>query len=81
MGIDPDIKVEFTDVAAHRESELFYNPLVPRDLWTGPQSVTWVQLMQCPDSSTLWRDLGEHSGEDTQLVKAKEWLNCQSAKL
>ncbi len=79
VGIEPDIKVEFTDVAAHREGELFYNPLVPHDLWTGPQSLTWMQLMRCQDSLTLWQNLGEHSGEDPQVQKAKAWLNCRSS--
>lgn len=78
VGIEPDIKVEFTDIDGHREGELFFNPLVPRDLWNGPQALTWIQLMQCQDNVTLWENLGEHSGEDPQLIKAREWLNCKN---
>jgi carboxyl-terminal processing protease len=81
VGIEPDISVEFSDSSAHREEELFYNPIVPRDIWTGPQTLTWIQLMQCQDSAMLWRDLGERNGDDPQVVKAREWLNCQGGSL
>jgi carboxyl-terminal processing protease len=78
VGIQPDITVEFSEASAHREEELFYNPVVPKDIWTGPQTLTWIQLMQCQDNPTLWKDLGERSGDDPQMVKAGEWLNCQN---
>ena len=80
VGIEPDIQVNFNDLSQHREAELFFNPIVPKDFWTGPQSLTWLQKMQCEDSSVLWTEFDPHFGEDTQLLKAKEWLFCRSQK-
>jgi carboxyl-terminal processing protease len=81
VGIEPDIKVDFSDVSSYRESEMFFNPVVPKDIWNGPQSITWIQLMQCQDNAKLWNEQLETSstGEDPQVIKAREWLNCKSA--
>jgi len=76
VGIEPDIAVEFNELSGNREAELFYNPVLPKDLWTGPQSLTWLQMMQCQDDAALWEEAGSHSGDDTQLMKAQEWLFC-----
>ena len=77
VGIEPDIAVDFNIVSQHRESELFFNPIVPKDMWTGPQSLTWLQMMSCQGNDVMWQDFGSHFGDDTQLMKAKEWLFCQ----
>jgi carboxyl-terminal processing protease len=77
VGIEPDIQVDFNDMSMHREAELYFNPIVPKDIWSGPQSLTFLQMMQCQEDHLLWQDFGTHYGDDTQLLKAKEWILCQ----
>jgi carboxyl-terminal processing protease len=80
IGIEPDLQVKFAITDFQREEDLFYRPLRPKDLWVGPQTISWLQMMQCPESSTLWSDLGFES-EDAQMTKAFEWLKCRPDKV
>jgi len=77
VGIEPDLQVNFSITDFHREEDLFYRPLRPKDMWVGPQSISWLQLMQCPESFTLWSEMGFDS-EDLQMTKAFEWLKCRN---
>ncbi|GIL18057.1 MAG: hypothetical protein BroJett040_18080 [Oligoflexia bacterium] len=76
VGIEPDIQVAFANTDSQREEELFYNPVRPKDMWAGPQSLTWLQQMKCSTDSVVWMDLAEVSGEDPQLQKAQAWMKC-----
>lgn len=80
IGIEPDLQVKFANIDFQREEDLFYRPLRPKDLWTGPQTISWLQLMQCPQSPTLWNDLGFETDDD-QMTKAFEWLRCRNDKV
>lgn len=76
VGIEPDIQVAFANTDSQREEELYYNPVRPKDMWAGPQSLTWLQQMKCSTDSVVWMDLAEVSGEDPQLQKAQAWMKC-----
>jgi carboxyl-terminal processing protease len=78
VGIHPDIAVNFGGKILYREDELFFNPIIPKDLWTGPQSLAWLNQVQCPSLMENWQDASSAIlNYDPQVTKAQEWLNCK----
>jgi carboxyl-terminal processing protease len=81
VGIEPDLLVQFSELDEHREEELFFHPIMPKDLWKGPQALSWVQLMQCENNDLLWDDVTSETSDDVQMKKASEWLRCKNSKV
>jgi carboxyl-terminal processing protease len=76
-GLQPDIQVNF-NLADLREDELYLNPLVPSDSWTGPQTLSWLNEKECDDgfTSALASFNSNVDFEDPQLQKAQAVLSC-----
>jgi carboxyl-terminal processing protease len=77
VGLEPDINVTFNNADVQREDELFFSPLRPFDSWNGPQSLTWLQQMDCDMNSPLWKET-QTWNEDPQIQRASDWLYCKS---
>ncbi len=76
-GLQPDVQVNF-NLADLREEELYLNPLVPTDSWSGPQTLSWLNEKECDDAlpSSLMPFASINSAEDPQLQKAQVIISC-----
>lgn len=76
VGLTPDLEVKDTLSPSDREEDLYFNPLRPSGLWTGPQSVGFLEGIEC--LAQYKAGLGSVVDDD-QLSQAEELLNCQSS--
>jgi carboxyl-terminal processing protease len=72
-GLQPDVAVNFNAADDFREADLFWNPLVPVDTWSGLQALSWLterecELDQIEDAALI--------SEDPQMAKAQALLSC-----
>lgn len=74
VGLQPDIQVNFNTAEGLREEEMFYNPLVPLDSWTGPQALSWLTERECEVQPQIFTVDSEI--DDPQLRKAQALLTC-----
>lgn len=71
VGLQPDVKVDFNVAENGREEDLFLNPLIPVDSWTGPQTLSWLNDRDCEAAPDLALTI-----DDPQILKAQAILNC-----
>lgn len=81
VGLEPDIAAGPNDSEALREKDLYYTPLRPRDLWSGPQTLSWLFQNRCLQSGAR-ADLevfsrGSDAEEDPQVQVAGDWFKCE----
>lgn len=74
VGLDPDIKITSLEDESLRESDLYYNPVRPGDLWTGPQSLAWIEDSPCGATPFLAID-------DPQIERAASFMTCSSRSM
>lgn len=74
VGLQPDIQVNFNSAENLRESEMFFNPLIPVDSWAGPQTLSWLTEKECGANTTPF--MLETDFDDPQLRKAQALLTC-----
>jgi carboxyl-terminal processing protease len=72
VGLQPDVQVNFNLAENVREEDLFLNPLVPVDSWTGPQTLSWLNEKQCESNPFD----GTTVVDDPQVEKAQALLSC-----
>jgi carboxyl-terminal processing protease len=72
VGLQPDVQVNFNLADNIREEDLFLNPLVPVDSWTGPQTLSWLNDKECVSDSLD----SIVAIDDPQMEKAQALLNC-----
>lgn len=81
VGLEPDIAAGSNDPETLREKDLYYTPLRPRDLWSGPQTLTWLFQNRCLQSgSRVDAEIFSRGGdgeEDPQLQVAGDWFKCE----
>lgn len=86
VGLEPDLpsKVMEQGTAAMREEDLYLVPLRPLDLWTGPQSLAWLNRQACGNivdsPAGSFEDsliVNEILGDDEQLRTASDWVRCR----
>lgn len=77
VGLEPDVPAQLGEneaAEAMREEDLYLVPLRPMDLWTGPQSLAWLERANCLPSGIATSD------EDSQIQKATDFLRCKSER-
>lgn len=76
VGLEPDVPAGLGEdgAVAMREEDLYLVPLRPMDLWTGPQSLAWLERSACIASGVAATD------EDSQIQKATDWVRCKSQR-
>lgn len=74
VGLEPDLPVRLSDSdigsESMREADLYLLPLRPLDLWTGPQSLAWLNDQKCNEPMIA------ELNEDAQIQKALDWVRC-----
>jgi carboxyl-terminal processing protease len=73
-GLEPDLHVDFYDSGKQREEELFLNPIIPLDNWSGPQTLSWLTEHECDLDMALAEQTANF--EDPQLQKAQAFMSC-----
>lgn len=78
VGLEPDVPVSFGAYQTPREEDLFFNPIVPRDIWTGPQALAWSNQTHCVDQNRQSELMnGEVEVYDPQIKGARGFLECK----
>ena len=77
VGLEPDLPVLFSLRDNQRESEVFYNPIKPKDTWTGPQTLAWLNKITC-DPLNDFQDEVDSRAVDNQVQEARSWILCKS---
>ncbi len=81
VGLEPDIVAGLSNESdALREKDLYYTPLRPRDLWSGPQTLTWLFQNKCIHNEASNTEVflrGNDLEVDTQLKVAGDWFKCE----
>lgn len=79
VGLQPDLKIEFGREDFSREADQYFNPVMPPDMWAGPQTISWLLERQC-DFDKPGNPIAEVGSEqDPQVRKAGAWLKCGEA--
>jgi carboxyl-terminal processing protease len=73
-GIEPDLHVDFFDGGNQREQELFLNPIMPIDNWSGPEILSTFKEKECDLDLALAEQTAGF--EDPQLQKAQAFMSC-----
>ncbi len=73
VGLEPDLKVTSLEDETLREEELYYSSIRPSDLWSGPQSLAWINELGCAQPMMPLQ-------EDPQIEMAYNYLNCDSTR-
>jgi carboxyl-terminal processing protease len=74
-GIEPDLAAGPSEDSVLREADLYFEPLRPKDLWNGPQSLAWLTNSACEPGATI----ADAASEDPQLETAEKLLTCRQA--
>lgn len=80
VGLEPDVPVAFNN-SDQRESELYYSSIQPKDSWSGPQTLAWLNSFGCEAQTLGVQDPNElNSGlaDDPQLKEAHGWILCHA---
>lgn len=81
VGLEPDVPVTFdARFSSGREVELFYNPIKPKDQWAGPQTLAWLNDLNCSVQNLSAREPfvleDQILNDDNQMQRAKSWMLC-----
>ena len=84
VGLEPDIQAKTAmnpnDSETLRERDLYYTPLRPRDLWSGPQTLSWLFQNKCIQNEASNNEIfqkGSDIEEDPQIQVASDWFKCE----
>lgn len=84
VGLEPDIfaanSLPNNDGETLRERDLYYTPLRPNDLWSGPQTLNWLFQNKCTQNEPLKSQIfqkGNDLEEDPQIQMASDWFKCE----
>lgn len=81
VGLEPDIVAgNSNESETLREKDLYFTPLRPRDLWSGPQTLTWLFQNKCLHAERSSKEAftkGVDLEEDAQLLVAGDWFKCE----
>jgi carboxyl-terminal processing protease len=84
IGLEPDVPVDFNNNENQREMDLYYNPVRPKDRWTGPQTISWLNQVRCPEGlaelESPFEGVPDLVEQDAQIREARAWLICHGAK-
>lgn len=84
VGLEPDVPASLGEANAAtdavREEDLYLVPLRPMDLWTGPQSLAWLNQQNCDANSSDFGGLTALD-EDSQIQTASDWVRCKNQNL